>query len=551
MHGASSIISDADVSAEMDQYNLFENKPLKGNVAIIHNVNSKVDTSSFLIDKKPLKVIFVKTVKMSANSQTELSIYQFELPTKPPGLYVLSPISVKVGKETFTSVATSYQVNNAAQAPKAPVFVQQTTPKPVKLTLEAKVEGPPKLFPGLRTHVIYRFLFQGNIELVTENLPMLTATGFQKIGDEQGKDYSEGDVSVHEVSQEIQALTPGEFKFPPSFIEGYAYTEGVAKTRTLIEPKIKSETAEMILTVLPFPTAGKPDSFKGAVGQFTFKAELRTPSRVHVDDKIILVIDITAEDNNLHTVELPDLSAAGFPEIFRMEASSSTGEVKDQTKRFTIELHPLTTEVKEIPSIEFSFFNPKTEKYVILHSNSFPLKVMEVEKEPPPKKESIKQEPIVKEEELTIFKPTPVEIEGNYVDDRNGSSIPFGTLHIFWIIPIGILAIVAQMALRKHLAQKAVQKQMKTGQNIFNDALKMPFNGPEFYKLLNAAFMKKLVERGEIESENMNPESLPTTGYAGKVREFLVGLEARRFTSGGKLDQNTVIKEAQTLFNTK
>jgi hypothetical protein len=577
IQAASSLISNADVSAEIDLYNSYENRPLKGTVAITHNVNAKVDTSSMTMDGKPLKTTLLKSVKMSPQSTIELSIYQFELPSKPAGLYVLSPITVKIGDQTFTSVATSYQVNSASEEPQqAPQVYSQSNAQSVpkaSLNVQTTIQGPTPLYPGMRTNFVYKYLFQGSIELVEENLPLFVATGFQKIGDEKAKDYQEGEMSVHEVSQEVQALTSGEFKFQPSSIAGYAYKEGATtKTRTLIEPKITAETPEMVVTVLPFPTADKPSTFNGAVGQFHMQTALLTPSSVHVDDKIELSIDITALNNNLHTVQLPDLNAAGLPELFRIDEVPPAGSINGDKKNFTVSLHPLTSAVKEIPSIEFSYFDPKTQKYETLRSSPISLTVTEASENtpsatlPPQEQKPVEtiptlspekipeviptQQSVKPEQPITPAKPAPVEIETNYpLDNSDIYHLLFGSWSIFWIFPVWALIILGQILLRQYWARSIEMKQTRNAQKVFQEAMEASFNSPSFYNLLNEAFLMKIVEKGEISSIDTNPESLPETGYAGHVREFLMRIQAGRFTGNEKLQQEQVIAEAKKLFS--
>lgn len=588
---------NVDISADMDNYNLVANRPLKGTVAITHKAEASIDTSSFLMDDKPLTVTLIKSVKMSPQSNVEVSIYQFELPPKPQGLYILSPISVKIGDQTYSSIGRSYEVT-------APLQSSESS-SPVTLNMSANVKGPSPLYPGQRTNFIYRFYFQGTIELVSEDLPLLKAAGFQRIGDEQAKDFQQGPISGTEVTQEVQALTSGDFHFPSSFIEGYAYKEGAgSKVRTYLEPKLRAETTELTVTVAPFPEEGKPASFNGAVGNFSMKTSLLTPAAMHVDDKIELAIDITGDDN-LHTVNLPNLNDAGFKELFRLSDLPSTGEIHDKTKRFVVELYPLSTAVKEIPPLEFSFFNPDTNSYTKLSSQLIPITVTEneapissppqapgkpttpvqvqlpvkaappVESQPPAKTApSIQPQPPVESSPSTqvqlpiqvpsvesemralerddqaILKPAPVEIESNY--ELRASDVinkPFGEWSAFWFFPAAILIIVLQVMLRRYLEAKKQVPKSKTSEEAFQEVLKTPFNTPEFFNLLNQAFMLLLVEKGEIPSANISPETLPTTGDAGRVRNFLIGLEARRFTGEGELERDQVMAEANTLLN--
>lgn len=558
-------LGNVNVSAEMDQYTLFDGMPLNGTVIVTHEINDPVDTGTFQMDGKPLQVVLAKTTMMGSQGKVEVAIYKFQLPPKTQGLYMLSPISVKVGGQPFSSIASSYTVSGVSLAADIPAA-------PATLNLQAKVQGPSPVYPGQRLHFIYRFFFQGMIELTEEQLSLFKANGFLKIGDEQAKDYQQGQVSVTEVTQEVEAQTPGDFPIPASSIAGYAYKESpVSKTHQLIEPKLTAETPSMTITVKPFPADGKPDSFNGAVGKFSMRTSLQTPSSMHVDDKIELLVEITGDDN-LQTVKLPDLTAAGFRDLFRMPDLAPARDVKDKTVRFLIELHPLSTAVKQIPPITFSYFNPEKGSYETVTSNPIAITVTEAPQvqpppPPPPVPEPIQPPveqppapplapppplpPVPKAEKAPpeIIKPAPVEIDTNLpLTDTDLSSRPFGTWNVFWIIPVGILLVLGQMALKRYLAKQRQRIHVKSSQELFDDA-KGAFDTREFYPLLNQALLRLLVERGELTSADVTPDQLPEKGFAGNVRRYLLDLEARRFAGKGELNREQLLAEAQKLFN--
>src|SRR5262249_12112481 len=56
--------------------------------------------------------------------------------------------------------------------------------------------------------------------------------------------------------------------------------------------------------------------------------------------------------------------------------ASANGEESEGRKRLIFSLIPLTSFVKEIPSIEFSSFDPLSGKYVIRKSNPIPITVL-------------------------------------------------------------------------------------------------------------------------------------------------------------------------------
>lgn len=574
--GAEKETSTPKVTAEIDLYKTFANHPIQGTISVTHNSNVPVDQSSFRINGDPLKVEAAKTVKVSPNDPLEILLYRFTLPGKPQGLYVLPEISVSIGGKVYHSFQTTYEVTGAE-----PRAIEDVA----TLRMEASVEGATPLYPGQRTRFIYRFYFTGNIELMTEFLPLLEATGFLKIGDKQVKDLVEGGVSVQEASQEVQAIKPGDFQFPASYIEGYAYHEDIMQKRIYQQMKLRAETPPITVTVAAFPEVGKPPSFNGAIGQYTMQTTLLTRGEITVDNKIELAIDITGT-GELSTVQLPDLRTV-LQGALRLSDLPSVGEVKGQTKRFIVELYPLSTVVTEIPSIEFSFFDPQSSRYTTVQSIPIPIKVVPAaakktkktpaEKEPAPLRESpptkeptlpAKENAPIKESvppiedaqaktqeqghpwQTFLSQPEAIEIEGNYpLSSSNLRPLYFGTWGVFWLIPFGLLLILLQLGFQQYLMQQKKIVKPKSSEQVFQELLHTPPKTPKFYQLLNQAFLMRLVEKGELKSSDLPPEQLSKAGIQGSVRAFLCEVEQKRFAGKEEDSVENLLNETKNLFN--
>lgn len=570
--GADSIPPYVDISPSIDLYQSYENTPLKGTVLVTHDADFKIDSSSFQLDNKPLKVAFIKNEKMSAYSSLEVSIYNFELPPQPKGLYLLPSISVILNGNRYFSIPISYEVSGSEP-------VEGTSN--ASLALKSYIEGPANFYPGQRGRFVYRFYYTGNIELNKEYLPLLEAKGFKKIGGKQVKDFKEGALNIEEVSQEIEALKPGEYSFPVSYLEGQAYREDSLKKRSYFQPALKADTADLIVKVLPFPSKNKPASFNGAVGKFILQTSLSNPSKVYLGDKIELTVAVTGT-SNLYTVHLPDLqSQQNFQGLFRLGDLPPSEEIRNSTKYFKVELRPASTAVTEIPAIEFSYFDPDTEKYDTIHSRPIPLSVSAaptipepvnlkpIQETPPPS--PVLETPLIKQPEETQTQPviptetpeqetpqppvipaTPsvIEIQGNYpltVDDIENRH--FGSWWILLLIPFGIIIIGGQKLLRDYLAKNAVLNKSKSAHELFNEAMQTPPYTPQFFDLLNKAFLQRLVERGEILSSEISPEKLSSEGIPGTVRTFLCDIEERRFSGTQSMSHTELVDQALTLFN--
>ncbi len=203
MHGANNPDQDVSISAVIDPYKAFEKHPLQGTITITHEADVPVDAASFRLGDKPLEVEHVKDVRIS--SKLIISIYNFQLPGQPKGVYTLPRISAKIGGESYYSLATSYEVTGAAATPNVNV---STGASDAVLTLRASVDGPLPLYPGQRARLVYRFYFKGDVELTSESLPLLDPKGFVRIGEKQITEFQQGGFNVQEIAQDVQTVEP-------------------------------------------------------------------------------------------------------------------------------------------------------------------------------------------------------------------------------------------------------------------------------------------------------------------------------------------------------
>jgi hypothetical protein len=132
-------------------------------------------------------------------------------------------------------------------------------------------------------------------------------------------------------------------------------------------------TAEAIeLEIKPLPTAGRPPSFSGAVGQFKFSAE-GNPPQVKIGDPITMKMLVSGRGNfdrvNAPTVAEP----AGwhvYPATGNFTADDELGV--SGTKSFEMAVVPEEKHTT-MPVVEFSYFDPEAGKYVTLTSPAAPL----------------------------------------------------------------------------------------------------------------------------------------------------------------------------------
>lgn len=172
-------------------------------------------------------------------------------------------------------------------------------------------------------------------------------------------------VSIREEPQGANAFD--EF-FSDSFFTGGSFFSR-RQNRLLSPPPIQ-------LVVKPLPENGKPASFQGAVGTFRLSATI-DKDKVKQNEPVTLRMVIEGEGNieTLTRPKVPELT--GF-KIYDADTNSKlfqAGNVIGGTKSFEIVFIPKEAGSSFVPPLEFSYFDPRQEKYVTLKTPNFPIQV--------------------------------------------------------------------------------------------------------------------------------------------------------------------------------
>lgn len=139
---------------------------------------------------------------------------------------------------------------------------------------------------------------------------------------------------------------------------------------------IKLNSKPLQITVKPLPEAGKPASFKGAVGNFKVDAMLQNDN-FSTDELGELTVTISG-DGNLQLVTAPEVKWIKNIEGFDAEL---TDNVNEQTvpvsgsKSFTFKFNVLQPGEYTLPGIAFSYFDPVAEVYKTANTQSIKFSV--------------------------------------------------------------------------------------------------------------------------------------------------------------------------------
>ncbi len=140
----------------------------------------------------------------------------------------------------------------------------------------------------------------------------------------------------------------------------------------LFQAKDQSKT----LDVRPLPLKDKPDSFSGAVGE-AFSMSIRANKTVvAVGEPIPLEIEVRGK-GSLEGIQLPEFEALGFDDrIFETPKQAPLGIDNDQGgKIFSFSVRLKSADVREIPTLDFGYFDPTKKMYQHAYTQPIALSV--------------------------------------------------------------------------------------------------------------------------------------------------------------------------------
>ena len=142
-------------------------------------------------------------------------------------------------------------------------------------------------------------------------------------------------------------------------------------------PKIVTAGSRTI-DVKPLPEQGKPSDFKGAVGDFSFKV-LTTKSQLNATESLQAKIQVSGK-GNLKLFEIPKLTVPSSLEVYEPEHKENVRTNLNGMQGNISDTYTVVPQYKgkyPVPSISFSYFDLKTERYKRITSDEIVIDVLQ------------------------------------------------------------------------------------------------------------------------------------------------------------------------------
>lgn len=252
-----------------------------------------------------------------------------------------------------------------------------------------------------------------------------------------------------------------------------------------------------LINVKPLPEAGKPDSFDGAVGSFTFDV---SPSRTTVKngEPIDLVLTISGT-GNLKLFNLPKLVVDEEIEVYDPErkenvSTQTTGMTGNITDKYTI--IPQYKGDYAIKPIHFSYFDTNTKSYKTVASQEIKINVLDG--------------PVASSNKQLSKSVATAPKESAKIDKRNTF---IGSGLFYSLVALPIVAIAAFLLIKRNKNKKPKQQSKAQISEILAkkylfDAKMQLNNKEEFYIALEKSMHNFLKAKLHIETSEMSKDRI-------------------------------------------
>ncbi len=199
------------------------------------------------------------------------------------------------------------------------------------------------------------------------------------------------------------------------------------------------------LNVKQIPLKNRPKSFNGAVGKFTFNAQI-SPTEVKVGEPIKIDYTIKGKGNIAFVVP-PEIKLDDKFKVYDLSLINEniSKDGSSGTKLYEQVIVPKSADIKEIPQIAFSYFDPYKEKFVEIKYGPFPIKVkgdknakalvVKSDKTSKVNSDEDSQKDVVRDE-ILYLKPAPSKINESGFWKLDTKKIVYGYLPPFFILLI-------------------------------------------------------------------------------------------------------------------
>lgn len=387
--GASRTAPAGEVSFEISSQTTYVGAPITFEIAVtgaeMHDppVFPNLDWANVRLEtgrSSSISIMFGRT------TETVTHTYRFSITPRTPGTYTIPTSRIRVDGEWRETGPTQILVKKSD--PGDLLFVRLMgeqeavyVGEPVDVTLEIRLRQFVRGRTRLDQNDMWSCVDKQNstwgpfVNLLNNRSRQISVRAEAR----RGADGAKHRYFVYSLTHQVWPERPGVFdagginivvQYPTRVERGF-FGSSISRVRPIaLAPEPST------ITVKPLPDEGKPPSFRGAVGEYSMNVKA-TPTEVSVGDPITLTMAFRGT-GRLDVLQAPLLNELSLlTGDFRVPDEPLAGVVERGVKTFTQSIRAKHSDVRAIPPIEFSYFDPRAERYVSITSDPIPISVAE------------------------------------------------------------------------------------------------------------------------------------------------------------------------------
>ncbi len=464
----------------------------------------------------------------SGRQVTFTQSYTYIIEPKRKGEISIGTASIRIGGKIIKSEPVKIIVLDAVDIPKNPNDPNYIAQQNIHLVAEISKSSP---YVGEGIYVEYRLYVSENVSVydtsVTEAPKYngfwnqdIKINGFPvKMGKYNGENYR---YIVLQKALLIPTKT-GKLSIDPMKMD---IVIGVPSGRSdffgnVITRNVRREFSSAKKTVAPksLPLEGKPANFTGAVGQFNFDVSL-SKEILKANETSQIKVAVSGK-GNLKLFELPSVETPVELEKYQPERKervrvNTTGISGSVTDTYTIV--PQYKGKYKIPSVSFSYFNPKEKKYTTIDTEDFFVDVQEGKELVTVDSSAVRKQDVVTTGKNFRYIATKTSFVSKEQTDFFKTNFFYMLLFLPLIaIPLGIFIGKKSKERNNDLVGNRLRKAERLAKKYLSKAQKQLGKKEAFYEALERALHNYLKAKLGIETFDISKEKITQILEAKKV----------------------------------
>lgn len=316
------------------------------------------------------------------------------------------------------------------------------------------------------------------------------------------------------------------------------------------------------VNVQALPEAGKPADFSGAVGDFEFEVTT-SKSALNATESLQAKVQVSGR-GNLKLFELPKLNLPSSLEVYDPEFTEKIATRINGMQGRISDSYTIVPQYKgkyPIPSISFSYFDPKAKKYKTLQSDEIVIDVIDgpvntATAENNTTQNSTQKQVITSNSAQFRFLKTNADLVSGKPTDFFKSNLFYGLLFgPFLFIPIILIVRRKKRAFDNDVQGSKTRRANRLAKKYLSEAKKRLGEKEAFYEVLERALHNYLraklsIETSEFSKEKINQLLAQRAVNEETIADFITLLESCEFARYTPASNVTINKDYEKAVQT-